>query len=301
MPSSVAAPSQVHDNHYPPGMVVDEAKRVQGEVDKQAVALAESKEDSLRKAADSSDASALVFDAGAASSSSALKAAQGDAQKLMKSDQNKLGKVANADIKIEENKAENVAKADAKAVAQQQLSRLEENHPYQVEKARLQKQLTELKSILRRDIWVCDYVKPKMSRLNLILQALMVCLPVISTGIIHVCHDVIPEERGIGQGIAAVLATLHVGVVVMNHQLHLDRTLHDIAKFQKMSKTVLDILTFALQNKNDDMKLMFAEVHKKLGQMHEMSDFSPPQWAYKLYEEVERGGKIASHAKYDMD
>ena len=125
-------------------------------------------------------------------------------------------------------------------------------------------------------------------------EGLIVGLPVIATAIHASMSHLLSrkEDQHYATTVIGFLTTLHILVVSAYRSMRLPEKICDAEKVLKVTDMALSRLEFAQHKPAEAIKDILGEVEEKVAQMKMISDHQPPNWAYKLFDELLAAGKL---------
>jgi len=161
------------------------------------------------------------------------------------------------------------------------------------EEASMLRSIRKLISVLTREEWVLKYCIQRAENLNLLLHLLIVAIPIITGSLLNFMHTRLPLDGRWEHILLGTLTTLHLSVVHLNLKLRLGEKINDMEKVVKMISIVLNKMEFAEHKPKAALQELIEDVEMKLEHSKLISVHEPPEWAFKLFDELEAAGKLA--------
>lgn len=160
------------------------------------------------------------------------------------------------------------------------------------EEASMLRSIRKLISVLTREEWVLKYCIQRAENLNLLLHLLIVTIPIITGSLLNFMHTRIPQDSRWEHILLGALTTVHLSMVHLNLKLRLGEKINDMEKVAKMIALVLNKMEFVEHKPKAALQELIEDVERKLEHSKLISLHEPPEWAFKLFDELEAAGKL---------
>merc|ERR1712023_258467 len=126
---------------------------------------------------------------------------------------------------------------------------------------------------------------------------LIAVLPIFIGALLNFTHELVPEEDQWTHVIVGFGMSIHMAIVQIDHALRLPQTINDLKKLSKASNMVLNNLEYVEHKPNEAIRDMLQKSGEDMEHSKLLAEYEPPEWAYRLYDDLQKSGKLRSDAK----
>lgn len=154
--------------------------------------------------------------------------------------------------------------------------------------------LASLMRVMKRELWVLKYCMTRMRQMDMVLSILVVGIPVfcaaVHSSMSHLLSE--KEDQHYATTVIGALTACHVIVASANRSMRLPEKICDMEKVVKVTAMALNRLEFAQHKPAAALTEILQQVEEMVAHMKMISEHQPPDWAFKLFDELTASGKL---------